>query len=180
LFCGIKKKGKNISLFSLFLSPFARFHGSLVGILSTFNREILMPKGRKFDLERVLGDFYERDIFYDIERTQAERIIYKFNGARNLTRALRQIGYPIHFSTVYRWRELRETGGTDGVIPLKHWPAIRAAAKLVGIFLTPSDWELELRPFTKPPENIRRGERKKIKKRIRKPKTEKKNELSTK
>lgn len=45
-----------------------------------------------------------------------------------------------HVSRIYRWMYPKEKGGTDGVIPLKHIPALLAAAKAKGIALSADDF----------------------------------------
>lgn len=72
-------------------------------------------------------------------RTQAERIISKFGGARPLTKALRRIGRKTDFSAVYRWTYSRSIGGAGGVIPSSIMRAVLEAAQNEGIHLTAED-----------------------------------------
>ena len=65
----------------------------------------------------------------------ANSIIIKFNG---LTALAEVTGVSVH--TVMRWRTPREKGGTGGVVPHWHVPAILQAAKEKGIELVPADF----------------------------------------
>jgi hypothetical protein len=65
----------------------------------------------------------------------ANSIIIKFNGLSALAEVT---GVSVH--TVMRWRTPREKGGTGGVVPHWHVPAILLAAKAKGIDLAPADF----------------------------------------
>lgn len=80
------------------------------------------------------------------ELSQAERVFKRFGSANDLTKALRRAGHSKHASSVYRWGYSKKEGGTDGRIPTAAWPAILAAARLEGIFLTAFEFD----PTTKP------------------------------
>ena len=43
------------------------------------------------------------------------------------------------YTAPYRWMAPRENGGTGGVIPQKHFPALLAAARERGLVLTTDD-----------------------------------------
>jgi hypothetical protein len=68
--------------------------------------------------------------------TQAQRIVDKFGGARQLAAA---IGYSKH--AVHRWLRAKEKGGSGGFIPSAALPKIKEAASLLGITIKPEDWE---------------------------------------
>ncbi|TBY40865.1 hypothetical protein E0H54_31750 [Rhizobium leguminosarum bv. viciae] len=65
----------------------------------------------------------------------ANTIIIKFKGLTSLAEIT---GVSVH--TVMRWRMPKEKGGTGGVVPHWHIPAILHAAKERGIELTPADF----------------------------------------
>lgn len=77
-------------------------------------------------------------------KSQAERIIDKFGGVKNLLYALERIGRPKHPSRLYRWTYPKERNGTSGVIPPEALADIISAARIDGIYLTPED--LDPRP----------------------------------
>lgn len=68
--------------------------------------------------------------------SQAERVIRKFGGAKNLSRILLSLGRPRDPATIYRWTYPKEIGGTDGLIPTAAWPDLLMAARQEGIILT--------------------------------------------
>lgn len=73
---------------------------------------------------------------------QAERVINKFGGARNLYRAILELGMVHEFrspATIYRWTYPRTKNGTGGFIPSSALPIIQLAARKQGILLTPED-----------------------------------------
>lgn len=70
-----------------------------------------------------------------IKRSQAERLIRKFGGARKLASAIGR-----DWSTVYKWAYPRERQGTGGVIPTGAWPEICEAARELGIDLVVEDY----------------------------------------
>ena len=75
-------------------------------------------------------------------KSQAERIIDKFGGARNLSRATRLLGSASKYrspAVIYRWTYSRERGGTGGRIPSSALDAVLEAARLEGILITPHD-----------------------------------------
>lgn len=74
-------------------------------------------------------------------RSQAQRIVDKFGGARRLASALHAAdpSYARHPSNVYRWLYPREKGGTGGVIPTSALPLVITAARIEGIYLTADD-----------------------------------------
>ena len=68
--------------------------------------------------------------------TQAESIISRFGGPRDLARAIGAAP-----STVYKWTyPLGVNEGTGGMIPSRQHRAIHAAARREGILLTANDW----------------------------------------
>lgn len=74
-------------------------------------------------------------------KSQAERIIAKFGGARRLAIILKQAdeSQALNPSSIYRWTYPKEKGGTGGVVPTAALPLLIKAARLEGIFLTPED-----------------------------------------
>ncbi|HEY4112894.1 MAG TPA: hypothetical protein VGM17_02430 [Rhizomicrobium sp.] len=68
----------------------------------------------------------------------AERVIRKC-GNGNLSKGLRLVSEwcGVHVTAVQRWTYPREarSGGTGGLIPTKHWPAIIARAAHLGVAL---------------------------------------------
>jgi hypothetical protein len=76
--------------------------------------------------------------------TQAQRIVDKFGGPRNLSRALLHIGKKKDPSAIYKWiyEEAIDHGG--GVIPGHAIHDVIQAARAEGIMLTPED--LDPRP----------------------------------
>lgn len=68
------------------------------------------------------------------KRSQAERVLRKFKGARRLAVLIRR-----HPASVYKWTYPRERGGTGGLVPTEAWPAIAAAALVKGVKLTRND-----------------------------------------
>lgn len=66
--------------------------------------------------------------------TQAERVIEKFGGPKNLARI---IGRDV--ATVYKWMYPKTKGGTGGLIPTQALTEVMAAARQQGIFLTTAD-----------------------------------------
>lgn len=67
-------------------------------------------------------------------KTQADRVIEKFEGAPRLAELIGRDD-----STVYRWTYPREKGGTGGVIPGNALVLVIRAAKQEGILLTDAD-----------------------------------------
>lgn len=65
----------------------------------------------------------------------ANTIIIKFNGLKSLAEVT-----DVSVHTVMRWRMPRDKGGTGGVVPHWHIPAILQAAKAKGIDLKPTDF----------------------------------------
>jgi hypothetical protein len=70
--------------------------------------------------------------------TQAERILLKFGGARELHALLKSIGRPRNLATIYKWTYPRPKG-RGGLIPTSAWPDLHLAARMAGIILTPAD-----------------------------------------
>ncbi len=75
------------------------------------------------------------------ERSQAESVIDKFGGARQLKEALELAGYPINIVTIYRWTYPRDQKGCGGFIPVAAWPAILDAARFSGVLLTADQFD---------------------------------------
>lgn len=75
------------------------------------------------------------------KRSQAQRIIDKFGGARRLVSILNTIDPSTSRapSSIYKWLYSRSKGGTGGVIPTSALPLVLKAARLEGIFLTAED-----------------------------------------
>jgi hypothetical protein len=78
------------------------------------------------------------------KKSQAERVIEKFGGARALARALAAVsaaeGKPARCnSSVYRWTYPKSKGGTGGMIPVNAIPWVIKAARIEGIFLKDED-----------------------------------------
>ena len=76
-------------------------------------------------------------------RPQAQSIIMKFGGARELARTLRECSDDPrdHFtpSAIYRWMYPREAGGRGGEIPLPALQTILRCARIAGVMLSPED-----------------------------------------
>jgi hypothetical protein len=65
----------------------------------------------------------------------ANTIITKFKGLKPLAEVTN-----VKAHTVMRWRMPKEKGGTGGVVPHWHIPAILAAARERGLDIRPSDF----------------------------------------
>lgn len=112
-----------------------------------------MGRGRKKEagdhrvlvgLSKLLGDFgpaVEAPRAQTRERSQAESVIDKFGGARQLREALDAAGYPLNLATIYKWAYPREKKGCGGFIPVAAWPAILDAARLAGILLDANQFD---------------------------------------
>jgi hypothetical protein len=76
------------------------------------------------------------------KRSQAERVIAKFGGARQLAEALKAVSPEAYrnASSVYRWTYPRSKYGTAGVIPTAAIPHVIAAARVWGVVLIPEDF----------------------------------------
>jgi hypothetical protein len=76
-----------------------------------------------------------------VPRTQAERVIAKFGGARKLCRALERLDATKHrdASCIFRWRYPKSKGGTDGLVPTAALADVVEAARLEGILLSSDD-----------------------------------------
>lgn len=76
-------------------------------------------------------------------KPQAQFIIDKFGGARELARVLKEFSdNPEHHfapSTIYRWMYPKDVGGQGGEIPARHIKLIIRAARFAGILLTDKD-----------------------------------------
>jgi hypothetical protein len=74
---------------------------------------------------------------------QAQNIIAKFGGARELARVLKEASEDSrdHYnpSTIYRWTYPKSEGGTGGEIPTAALKTIVKVARLAGVLLTPED-----------------------------------------
>lgn len=72
---------------------------------------------------------------------QAESVINKFGGARELARAIKDCFPEDHYnpSSIYRWMYPKSAGGTGGEIPGYALKKIIKAARMMGILLTPED-----------------------------------------
>lgn len=95
-------------------------------------------------LSKLLGDFgpaVEPPRSQTKERSQAESVIDKFGGARQLQEALAAAGYPLNIVTIYRWTYPRDRKGCGGFIPTAAWPAILDAARLAGVLLTADQFD---------------------------------------
>jgi hypothetical protein len=80
-----------------------------------------------------------RLIEYEVQITQASRVMALFGGARGLKRAFEAAGIKKAASSIYRWNYPREKGGCGGHVPTAAWPLIFSAARLEGILITPED-----------------------------------------
>lgn len=76
-------------------------------------------------------------------KSQAERIIAKFGGARKLARALKRLSPDKHRdpATIFRWTYSKSKGGSAGLVPTAALADVAEAARLEGIFLDPSDFD---------------------------------------
>lgn len=79
--------------------------------------------------------------------TQAERIIIKFNGHKNLHALLKAVGKPVDLSAIYRWTYAKNRGEAAGIIPAKIWPALYECARLEGIMFTIQDLDVRPQPY---------------------------------
>lgn len=83
----------------------------------------------------------EKRMFFALP--QAQSIIHKFGGARELARVLREMSddpkHHLNPSSIYRWMYPREVGGFGGEIPARHIKLIIKAARFAGIFLEEKD-----------------------------------------
>lgn len=72
---------------------------------------------------------------------QAETVINKFGGARELARAIKECFPDDHYnpSSIYRWMYPVSAGGTGGEIPAPAIKKVIKAARIAGILLTPED-----------------------------------------
>lgn len=86
---------------------------------------------------------------------QAERVVQKFGGARQLARILKRVGRPKHPASIFRWTYPREKGGTGGIIPTAAWPDLIHAARIEGVVLTAED--MDVREAQLIPARQRRG-----------------------
>jgi hypothetical protein len=71
--------------------------------------------------------------------TQAERVLFKFGGARSLAAILKSIGRPISPSAIYKWTYPANRDGTGGLIPTRALSDVMAAARAEGIYLSSED-----------------------------------------
>lgn len=72
-------------------------------------------------------------------RSQAERVLEKFGGARRLSKVLAILGRSKDPASMYKWTYSRDKGGTGGIIPTSAWADILAAARFDGVMITPED-----------------------------------------
>lgn len=95
------------------------------------------------------------------EKSQADRILYKFGGPRHLRDVLKAIGRPRNLSSIYRWTYPKEDGGTGGLIPTSAWPDLHVAAHFDGVIITSEDMdprELKLKLHRWQREELKRGD----------------------
>lgn len=74
---------------------------------------------------------------------QAAKILARFGGPAALSEALRALPESRYHRTrtvVYKWLYPKERGGADGMIPHQAVIAVKMAARMQGIFLTPEEW----------------------------------------
>jgi hypothetical protein len=84
-----------------------------------------------------------REVKDSLIHPQAETVVHKFGGARELARAI-QAAFPDpkdHYnpSSIYRWMYPLSVGGTGGEIPAGALKKVIKAARYAGILLTPED-----------------------------------------
>jgi len=98
-------------------------------------------------------DFPSDEITTDT-RTQAERILAKFGGARRLFALLKAVGATRYSdpTAIYKWTYPKAKGGTGGRIPTAAWPEILLAARAEGILISSED--MDPRPKAIPPVRI--------------------------
>ncbi len=77
-------------------------------------------------------------------QNQASRVIGKFGGATNMARMCKEAGFPIHVTTIARWKLAVAVGGTGGYIPIKKWDVVIYVGRLNGIVFSSED--LDPRP----------------------------------
>lgn len=76
----------------------------------------------------------------------AQSIVAKLGGPTKVARIV-----SVHRTRVHGWMQPRESGGTGGVIPIKHVPALLAFAIANGIDLGANDF-IPLPPADRPAE----------------------------
>lgn len=94
-------------------------------------------------LERDHADDPDRYTFHT-ELTQAERIIHKFGGARELARLFAACGCPRDPATIYKWTYNsgpNRKDGTNGLIPTQAWPDLFRVARYSGVMITAEDMD---------------------------------------
>lgn len=83
------------------------------------------------------------DNLFELVRPQAQTLVAKFGGPRELARILRQCSDNpkdhITPSTIYRWMYPRSRGGRGGEIPLESLQIILKCARLAGVMLKTED-----------------------------------------
>lgn len=65
----------------------------------------------------------------------AKHIIYALGGPSEVSRIV-----AVHRTRVSNWMRRKEDGGSGGIIPFKHVPALIAAAKQKGVELSADDF----------------------------------------
>lgn len=81
----------------------------------------------------------QRDREKTVYGTQAERVIKKFGGPKQLRMALEQVGYKISNQAISYWKRPKESHGIGGLIPHTAIKSVIEAAYLVGVHLTSKD-----------------------------------------
>lgn len=105
----------------------------------------LLPR----NFEEIMSDESPEE-FFRKPKSQADRLIRKFGGARNLMRILKKIGEPLTAATIYRWAYPKEKGGTGGLIPTRTWPTLFRAAKYAGVFISQEETDPRSIPLRMP------------------------------
>lgn len=74
-------------------------------------------------------------------QSQAERIIAKFGGPKELYTIFKELGVPRALPTIYKWTHAKEDGGTGGLIPTSVWHDLWRAARYAGVVISSEDMD---------------------------------------
>lgn len=116
--------------------------------------ETYKGQGGKTKVRGVRAGHRSKELVASLVVPQAQSIITKFGGARELARTLKECSDDPadHYepSTIYRWMYPRERGGTGGEIPTSALKVILKCARIAGVMLSSEDIYPHL---TKPQDN---------------------------
>lgn len=93
---------------------------------------------------RLHGDYFrnENQKIHKKYSSQAERVVIRFGGNRNMAKLMTESGFPIKPENIENWRRGKAKGQKYppcGRIPAHWWDAILITARLQGIVLTDED-----------------------------------------